>query len=352
MHKTKPLAKDGGMALREKNYAPLKILAVIKALDTLGVEARALLLGTCLNEAEVLNAQTRTSVTQFLTVCRNAARLSPDPAWCIAVGCQMRLTAYGMYGYALACAETMRKTFELAVRYHLLATPVMQIRWQEQDGRASWLFPRFQETALPDSDEALFASLLEIQIFQHAVVARDVMGARCVPISARLALPRPPYAEALMNALECPIEFDQPCSELHYDAAWLDRPSQFANPITAQQVSATCEKLLEEHKWGAGLTRRVYQELMRTPGHFPSINDIAQSLCMTARTLRRRLEQEGASYSALHQSVRQALAVDYLSSSLLEIDDIAAALGFGDVVSFRHAFKRWTGKTPAQYRRA
>jgi hypothetical protein len=98
-----------------------------------------------------------------------------------------------------------------------------------------------------------------------------------------------------MRSLECPVEFDQPRTELHYPLEWLDRAPQFANPITAQQVSATCERLLEEHKWGSGLTRRVYQELMRTPGRFPDIDEVAQTLCMTSRTMRRRLDEEGAS---------------------------------------------------------
>jgi AraC-like DNA-binding protein len=155
---------------------------------------------------------------------------------------------------------------------------------------------------------------------------------------------------ALERELECPIEFDHLRTELHYPRAWLDRAPQFANPITAQQVSATCERLLEEHKWGTGLTRRVYQEFMRTPGRFPSIDDMAQTLCMAPRTMRRKLDEESASYSGLLTSVRHALAIDYLSNSLLEVEDIAAALGFSDAASFRHAFKRWTGETPSQYR--
>ena len=73
---------------------------------------------------------------------------------------------------------------------------------------------------------------------------------------------------------------------------------------------------------------------------------------MTSRTLRRRLEAEGAGFSELLAAVRKRLAIDYLVGTRLSTEDIAEALGFSDVVSFRHAFKRWTGLTPREYRMA
>jgi AraC-like DNA-binding protein len=71
---------------------------------------------------------------------------------------------------------------------------------------------------------------------------------------------------------------------------------------------------------------------------------------MTSRTLRRKLETEGTSYTDLLDNVRHALAMDFLNTSVLSTDDIAAALGFSDSASFRRAFKRWTGKSPSAFR--
>ena len=338
------------LALHEKRYAPFKVHAVMRALSELGVDTKLLLAGSSLSQAEASSAHTRISVHQFLVVCRNAGRLSPKAGWAALVGGGMRLTDYGMYGYALACAESMRGACELAVRYHGLATPVMRIAFEVEHDVASWVLPTLDEAALPDVDRDLFRALLEMQLGTHVSLTKHVMGAWCVPARAGFALPRPRHAGLLERVLECTVTFDQPRTQVDYPAEWLDRPPQFANPIAATQVSAACAKLLEDHKWNSGTSRRVYAELTRTPGRFPGIDEIAAVLCITARTLRRRLDEEGTTYKELLASVRQALAVDYLSTSFLEVDDIAAALGFSDAASFRHAFKRWTGRTPNEYR--
>ena len=338
------------LSLHEKLYAPLKIHAVLRTLSELGVDAGLLLAGSGLFLSEASNAHTRSSVHQFIAVCRNAARLSPEPGWGALVGASMRLTDYGMYGYALGCAETMGDSCDLAVRYHGLATPVMRIGLIADQDVAAWTFPTLAQSALPDVANDLFNSLLEMQVGTHVSLTKHVMGAWCVPTRASFAMPRPAHAKLLERVLECPASFDQARTEVHYPVEWLGRPPQFANPITATQVSAACAKLLEDHKWTANVSRRVYAELTRTPGRFPSIEEVATVLCLNTRTLRRRLNDEGTSYLGLLASVRQALAIDYLSTSLLEVDDIAAALGFSDAASFRHAFKRWTGRTPNEYR--
>ena len=133
--------------------------------------------------------------------------------------------------------------------------------------------------------------------------------------------------------------------------AWLERAPQLANPIAAAQMSVTCAQMLGQLQRAQEMSHRVCEELTGTPGRFSDMEAIASSLGMTSRHLRRKLEAEGTSYQALLDGVRQSLARDYLNNSFLGVDDIAAALGFSDAPAFRHAFKRWTGTTPAEFRR-
>lgn len=72
---------------------------------------------------------------------------------------------------------------------------------------------------------------------------------------------------------------------------------------------------------------------------------------MEPRTLRRRLEAQGTSYREILAGVRQGLAIEYLRKTRMTTEDIASRLGYSDAANFRHAFLRWTGKTPHEYRR-
>ncbi len=339
------------MSLRQQRFSPSKLAVLVGVLAEAGVPADVVLAGTGLDAAAIADPFALTSSLQFLTAARNAVRHLSATDLGVRVGRRQHASCYGMYGYAMLCSQSMSHCAETAVKYHQLANGLLQIQWVEGEGMSSWVFPSRLDVALPDVDARLYRFLIDLQFAAHVTITKDTMGAWCVPARAQFTEPEPPHAAALSEALECPITFGQPENVLSYPSAWLDRAPQLANPITAAQMSAQCARLLEECSWQAGITRRVYQELTRTPGHFPEIEEIAESLCMTSRTLRRKLEAEDTSYGELLTSVRKTLAIDYLCTTTLSTEDIALALGFSDAVSFRHAFKRWTGRAPTEYRR-
>jgi AraC-like DNA-binding protein len=342
---------SAAISLREKRHSPSKICVLLDVLSEVGVASEAALSGTGLDVDAIRNPFILTSSMQFLSAARNAVRLYPGTDLGVRVGQRLHASCYGMYGYALLCSASLRQVFDVAVRYHRLANGMLEVEWVEEGGMASWIFPVHADLALGDVDVDLYSFLIDLQFAVHVTLTKDVMGSWCIPAHALLCEPAPPHAAAIAEALECPIAFDQAQNILSYPAVWLSRAPQLANAIAAAQMSAHCARLLEEFHWQADFTRRVYHELTLTPGRFPDIDTIAENLCMTSRTLRRKLEAEGTSYSDLLVGVRKALAMDYLTTTLLCTEDIAAMLGFSDAVAFRHAFKRWTGMTPGEYRR-
>jgi AraC-like DNA-binding protein len=81
-----------------------------------------------------------------------------------------------------------------------------------------------------------------------------------------------------------------------------------------------------------------------------SASNVAQKLALSTRTLSRKLRDEGVTFAEVLDETRIALAKRYLAERDLPVSEIAWLLGYAEVSSFTHAFKRWTGETPRQFR--
>jgi AraC-like DNA-binding protein len=77
---------------------------------------------------------------------------------------------------------------------------------------------------------------------------------------------------------------------------------------------------------------------------------VAHELCLTPRTLHNRLRAHGATYQSTLDAVRQRLALAYIASPDLPMMEVASYLGFTSNASFTHAFRRWTGCSPTEFR--
>lgn len=77
---------------------------------------------------------------------------------------------------------------------------------------------------------------------------------------------------------------------------------------------------------------------------------IAASVNMSASTLQVKLARAGQSFQQMLDETRHELALGYIEQSRLLITEIAFMLGFSDLSNFIRAFKRWTGKSPTEFR--
>jgi AraC-like DNA-binding protein len=85
-------------------------------------------------------------------------------------------------------------------------------------------------------------------------------------------------------------------------------------------------------------------------GRRPTIEDIADALHVSSRTLQRRLQDEGSSFQRVLEDARHQLARHYLNNSVLELNEAAYLLGYEDSNSFVRAFRTWEGVPPARWR--
>jgi AraC-like DNA-binding protein len=319
-------------------FAPYKLFALIEIAREFSIPANQILRGTGLDLRMLEDAKTRTTVDQYVTACGNAIKVCRDPRLPFRVGQNLHLAAYGLYGFALLCSPTVRDGLKLAVRYHGLATPIFAIDWHAKNDHFIWFFPNEFRVRYSATIKQF---LLAQQLTQHITHIRDIARSdRKPPASAAL------YEEQL----GCPVQFSAEATEMHYDHSLLDDRPPLTNPVTLAMLRESCENLVGRIGDDSSTAGLVTQLIMERPGQSPAMEAIADQLHLTPRTLRRRLADEGTTFSQIFDQVRRDLAEKYLAAGDFTVEDIGELLGFTDASNFRHSFKRWTGLAPSEFR--
>jgi Transcriptional regulator containing an amidase domain and an AraC-type DNA-binding HTH domain len=129
------------------------------------------------------------------------------------------------------------------------------------------------------------------------------------------------------------------------------RPFLTVNESMWQVFEPDLRRRLNELDATATTTQRVQALLLELiPSNIATIDEVADRLAMSKRTLQRRLENEGENFRALLNETREKLARHYLKETSLSGGKIAFLLGFEDPNSFYRAFQDWTGQTPEHTR--
>ena len=333
----------------QRIYHPTKLAAIVDALVAEGV-ALDDALGDVAVPPEALHAPTSlVSLQQVLTACRNAVRLSRDPSLAFRTGISMHVSAYGMYGYAILCGADFRRTMAFCEKYHALATPLVAMAFREASGIASW---DVDPIIRAHPDDPLYRFIVEMQMGVTLSLVRDVMGSDFRPREIALTYARPIDPFPLETLAGCGATFGQPANRFVFDAAWLDASPTLGNVTTYAFVVSLCDDLLGSLSARAGIAGRIRASLLNDIARHPTLPTTARQLGTTERTLRRQLAQEGTSFRELIDELRAQVAIRYLRETTMTNDDIAGALGFSDAANFRHAFRRWTDRSPSDFRPA
>lgn len=283
---------------------------------------------------------------QELQLVRNLVRhLGQRPGIGLLAGRRYPLNVYGIWSFALLSSRTGREAAHLGLRYLDLTYAFHGMRLEEYAEETHLLF---DDSGVP---EDLRSFLLERDLAGMLCVQRVLTNQSNVLKRLDLRLAEPADVSLYQQELGFLPHFAQADNRLVIDNHWLDRPLPGANPQMVAQCEAQCQELLDKRRHRAGLAGQIRTLLLSRPGHLPSMEQMATSLHMSSRTLRRRLESEGSSFRQLLEEVRQALAEELLATGGLTLEEIAERLGYGEVSNFIHAFKRWKGVAPRQFQR-
>lgn len=144
---------------------------------------------------------------------------------------------------------------------------------------------------------------------------------------------------------EARLDFGAGSTGLALPAEDMARPLRGADPV----LVAVLDRLSAEALRGQGLRRgtaaQVYRQIRQgLDGAVPEVGPIARRLGLSARSLQRRLDEEGTSYRELVDQVRRDLARLYLAQGASR-DDVALRLGYAETASLTRALSRWSRPT-------
>jgi AraC-like DNA-binding protein len=171
-------------------------------------------------------------------------------------------------------------------------------------------------------------------------------------IEVRFTHPRPADTREHERIFRAPLRFDAEENAFIFPAEFLQAPVPGADTHLCAILQSHADRMLAElpstDRFGDQVRELVLAELR---GGNPNLDRIADCLGASPSTVRRRLAEEGTTHRELLDDLRRRLALRYLEQDDLILSEIAFLLGFSHENAFRKAFKRWTGKSPAGFRK-
>lgn len=276
-----------------------------------------------------------------------AFRLSNNPYLGLAVGRDNHHGKLDLLGNLLATANTLGDGLRTLLEYKDILVPYLQFALHTGETRARLdVYPdtRLKFAYTRPHAELVMASLV--------AVGRSLLSNDLPLLRVGFMHEQPGDLSLYYEVFNCELEFGADVNYIEVDSALLDTPLTSAYPQYHERLRALADDTLRRIARAQGVSGQVMDLLeRRLGGDDTSIESVAACMNMTPRTLQRRLAQEETTFAHLRDQLRHQRACKLLGDQRVDMGAIAEQLGFSDTANFYHAFKRWEGCAPGEYRR-
>jgi AraC-like DNA-binding protein len=287
--------------------------------------------------------EARVSPKQFSDAWAELARLVADPLVALRIADECASVPFGIVEYVCRAASTLGDALRLWARYLNLLCGVIEVSAVEEADRGCTLqVIARQEAHAPLSQELCFALLLA----KIRPIIPSPLGVHSVEFSHRSS-GDPEVYRAWFGA---PVHFGAARTQMRLASGAGALPLLTGDPALLEILRRHADDVEARDRGRPPLTtqlRRILPDALREDGD--DLDRVARRLGLGARSLQRRLKQEGTSFAAVRDELRRELADRYLDDEL-SIAEISFLLGFSEPSAFFRAFKRWTGQTPLESR--
>lgn len=313
-------------------------------LNTIGVDERALLLRVGLDPARLKSTDLRVSQSQASEFVTRAIIESGEPGLGIMLARELKLPLHGALGTAVMSSRSLDEALELMTRYLTLRAPHLTVSRRQEGNNVL-----FNVSCGIDLGP-LHGFIMDAMLFGCVSMGAQLTGT-AVPGSAILRRgAEPGYFQRFRQHIAVPVRYESREDALVIPRAQLSMPVRFSDAQLAASSRAQCEEALKQLTEDAGFACRVRRVIETSHPFPPKLARVAATLFVSERTLKRRLQEENASFQNLVDHVRLERAGELLKNTGMNLSQIADVLGYADAANFTRAFKRWTGTSPSHYR--
>ncbi|MEL6657445.1 MAG: AraC family transcriptional regulator ligand-binding domain-containing protein [Bacteroidota bacterium] len=268
------------------------------------------------------------------------------PGFSIRVGQEMKMDDYGLLGLSWKTCSQAKEIFERSERYFMLLSNTYVFKVEEQHDYSNiMLFRPAHRRGVELSNEATFSATV---VVLQAMTASDI-----APVKVSFQHGPPADLTDYQRAFQCPILFNQSQNFLSYRSADLEIRTAKADASINRFL---VERVEEETKGIEVIASRIVadvEKLIRDalPSGIPSIARLSKHMGMSNRTLTRRLAESQLTFRDLIKKAQVDIANDLLRNTDSTMAEIAFQTGFSEQSAFSRAYKRWTGQSPAEFRK-
>lgn len=262
------------------------------------------------------------------------------------IGLRIGLTTHALLAYALLSQVTLGDAIRFGIEFSQDFVPIYRGALRVEDDFA----------VLDISMDEPVEPALQRYAFDMALVSvwsgmQVLVGAHWPEVELWFDYPEPPYFAAYEHRLPT-CRFDMGANQVCFPAAQLARRIHSGDPVMAQLMTERLERerLVRRRQGGADIRVLVRELLVPDADGYPALEAVAMRLGMSTRTLKRKLQQAGTTFQAEFDAVRLDDARRLLGMTTIGIEEVAGRMGFAEPASFTHAFRRWTGMTPSEWR--
>ena len=318
---------------------------IATTLRACGCDPEPLFVAAGLDSDRITDPNARFPMPRMQKLWKLAIEDTGDPCLGLTAARQFQPALLHGLGLAWLVSDTLLDAFGRLVRYARLINSALLFRLEEQPDSID-LITVLPESLPPDFEYA--ATDLGIAAFLR--MCQITAGHPMLPRHVTLQRPQPYCLAQFEEMFGVSIEYGAPVNRLCFDRQALTRHLSSANPELARindQVVMDYLARFDRDSIAMQVRSKIIHQL---PDGIPKQETIADTLHVSLRSLQRKLKEEDTSFKNLLEETRRQLALQYLRDSRRSIGEITYLLGFSEPSNFTRAFRRWTGKSPVQYR--